>query len=463
MKTQQRKDQPPDITPVEQTSVGSFRTVLRNRSFLLLWLAQLLSQTVFNAANYGVIAIVTAVTHSTVLVGVAIISFTLPAVPFSLLAGVYVDYLDKRLVLWVSNALRDLATGLIVVALLWNSQSLVPLYILAFFISLITQFFMPAEASAIPLLVGKRDLVPALSLFNITLTLAQAIGFLVIGGLITSLFPPFTLTLGTLSIHVQSYDVLFAFVAIVYVICTLLILAMPTNALQGHVQKNDTELLTSLGRQTLRIIGHDVKETWDFIRSDHQLMLALLQVSFVSILLLVIGELAGPFIVDVLHLPVQDMPIIFAPAGIGLVVGGLIMPTLTQRLGKERAITIGCICTAICLALIPITRFSWSLLSLPVLGALLLVSGLTFFIGIALDLVNIPAQAVMQERAPEQERGRVISFQSMFYNAGSIPVLLFAGAIADILGIETVIFLLAAAILLFCWWTVRYSRRASAT
>src|SRR5581483_4067240 len=72
---------------------GSFRRVLKNRSFLLLWLAQLLSQIVFNAANYGIIAIVTAITHSTVMVGIAIVTFTLPAVPFSLLAGVYVDYL----------------------------------------------------------------------------------------------------------------------------------------------------------------------------------------------------------------------------------------------------------------------------------------------------------------------------------------------------------------------------------
>src|SRR5581483_9195257 len=97
---------------------GSFRRVLKNRSFLLLWLAQLLSQTVFNAANYGIIALVTAITHSTVLVGVAIVSFTLPAVPFSLLAGVYVDYLDKRLVLWVSNILRAIARGLMVFVLL---------------------------------------------------------------------------------------------------------------------------------------------------------------------------------------------------------------------------------------------------------------------------------------------------------------------------------------------------------
>ena len=96
------------LSPVADTPVGSFRRVVKNRSFLLLWLAQLLSQIVFNAANYGVIAIVTAISHSTLLVGFAIISFTLPAVPFSLIAGVYVDHLDKRLVLWVSNALRVL-------------------------------------------------------------------------------------------------------------------------------------------------------------------------------------------------------------------------------------------------------------------------------------------------------------------------------------------------------------------
>src|SRR6266496_4794710 len=220
MKTGQRDDNTSTapVYPVGNILAGPFQSVLKNRSFLLLWLAQLLSQIAFNAGNYGIITIVTAVTHSTVLVGFAIVSFTLPAVPFSLLAGVYVDYLDKRLVLWVSNALRAAATGLIVLVLLWNSQTVLPLYILAFIISLITQFFMPAEASAIPLLVGTKDLVPALSLFNITLTIAQALGFLVIGGLITSLFPPFSFSLGVITVQVQSYDVLFAFVSVVYVV-----------------------------------------------------------------------------------------------------------------------------------------------------------------------------------------------------------------------------------------------------
>src|SRR5258708_31032784 len=113
MKTEQRNDETPvaSLSPVKDPPVGSFRRVLKNRSFLLLWLVQLLSQIVFNAANYGVIVIVTAVTHSTVMVGLAIVSFTLPAVPFSLLPAGSFTYLTNRLVLSVSNALRATTTG----------------------------------------------------------------------------------------------------------------------------------------------------------------------------------------------------------------------------------------------------------------------------------------------------------------------------------------------------------------
>jgi MFS family permease len=154
------------------------------------------------------------------------------------------------------------------------------------------------------------------------------------------------------------------------------------------------------------------------------------------------------------------MPLILAPAGIGLVLGGLLMPSLARRLGKSRTIALGSLCTAVGLVLIPLGRFIWSQLALPATGILFLVGAITFFLGVALDMVNIPAQTVMQEQAPEEERGRVFSFQFMFYNAGSIPVLLFAGVIADTLGIETVMYLLAAAILAFRWWAAQYSHRS---
>ena len=99
---------------------ASFRRVLKNRNFVLLWLAQLISLTILNAANFGVIVVVNDTTHSVVMAGLAIIAFTLPALPFSAIAGVLVDRLDKRTVLWVSNVLRMLMMLLIVVSLLYD-------------------------------------------------------------------------------------------------------------------------------------------------------------------------------------------------------------------------------------------------------------------------------------------------------------------------------------------------------
>src|SRR5437870_5988863 len=85
---------------------ASFRRVLKNRNFVLLWLAQLISLTILNAANFGIVVLVNDVTHSVFMAGIAIIAFTFPALPFGAIAGVVVDRLHKRLVLWVSNILR---------------------------------------------------------------------------------------------------------------------------------------------------------------------------------------------------------------------------------------------------------------------------------------------------------------------------------------------------------------------
>src|SRR5712691_8665359 len=124
--------EPPEAPPQERLEVASFRHVLKNRNFLLLWLAQLISLTVFNAANFGIIVLVNDITHSVLMAGLAIISFTLPAVPFGAIAGVIVDRLDKRLVLWVSNGLRMLMMLLVVVSLLYDHTNLWPLYGLFF-------------------------------------------------------------------------------------------------------------------------------------------------------------------------------------------------------------------------------------------------------------------------------------------------------------------------------------------
>src|SRR3989440_4251044 len=215
------------------TPSGGFLTLLRKRNFLRLWLAQLISMTIFNASNYALLVLIEEVTGSTTLVGLAIICFSLPALLFGAPAGVYVDRMNKRRVLWASNCLRAIATFLFVIALLLNRHQLIPIYLLTFLISCIGQFFTPAEGSSIPLLVNEDELVPALSLFNITLMLAQAIGFILFAPLVLSLLPTFKI----FSLVIDPVESLYAMVAVLYGVCAILIAMISPESFSQKAQE----------------------------------------------------------------------------------------------------------------------------------------------------------------------------------------------------------------------------------
>ncbi len=71
---------------------------------------------------------------------------------------------------------------------------------------------------------------------------------------------------------------------------------------------------------------------------------------------------------------------------------------------------------------------------------------LTFAIGIALDFVNVPAQTMLQEHAPDWIKGRVLSVQAMILNGVTIPFVLVMGRIADNYGLSLAILVLAGII-----------------
>ncbi|HLH60821.1 MAG TPA: MFS transporter [Ktedonobacteraceae bacterium] len=443
---------------------SGFRTLLRKRNFVLLWMAQLISMTVLNASNYAILVLIEEITGSTTLVGLAIISFSLPAVLFGAPAGVFVDHLNKRRVLWSSNCLRAIATFGFVVSLLLNRHELITIYLLTFLISGIGQFFTPAEGSTIPMLVNEEELLPALSLFNITFMLAQALGFILLAPLVLSFLPAFMLFGVTIGPIVTLYSIM----GVLYGVCALLVALIPPGLFaQAHIEDRE-----NLGTRSLSVIGNvwsETKQGWHFIRRNHLLFLAVIQLSFAGVLLLVIGELATPLVTKLFELPPSAMAFIFAPAGIGLVVGSVLMPGITRRLGKTRAIFTGTIIMAVDILFLPfstiVARFlepdGWN--TNPLL--LIFVALVMFTAGFAIDLINVPAQTAVQELTPDWIKGRVLALQLMFYNACSIPVILFIGAIADLFGLAKVIYLISALIAGFGLWgryyehKPRYSRK----
>ncbi|GCF11368.1 MFS transporter [Dictyobacter arantiisoli] len=450
-------------THTQQANVASFRHVLKNRNFLLLWLAQLISLTILNAANFGLIVLVNKPPNGAFMAGLAIIAFTLPAIPFGAIAGAIVDRLNKRLVLWVSNLLRMVTMLLMFVSVLIDRTNVWPLFGLMFLTSLIGQFFIPAEGASIPLLVGERELMPALSLFNISMTLSQAIGFLVLGSVVAKLFPPFSFLLGKQVFHVESTDMLFVIVAVLYIVCIGLILAIPKAAFQEkHVQQyrheKDGAYLAS--SQALRTLWKDIVGGWEIVRADRVLFFAVVQLSLVGVLMQLIGELAGTFVQQILNRPAEDMSLVLVPAAVGLVGASVLMTQIVEKVGRIRLTVIGFISLAVGFVLLPGFKLLGNMLD-PKHGLespliLFCVILILFILGVAMACVNIPTQTLMQEHAPESGRARVFSLQSMIYSAGTIPVLLFAGAFTTWIGFPQLIILISVSLLGFCWWGIHY-------
>src|SRR4051812_11200907 len=85
---------------------ADFGVVFTNRPFLQLWIAQVISQLAQQMINYALLVQVGELSNSGTATAAIIICFTVPAVLFSAVAGVFVDRQSKRRVLTVTNVAR---------------------------------------------------------------------------------------------------------------------------------------------------------------------------------------------------------------------------------------------------------------------------------------------------------------------------------------------------------------------
>ncbi len=422
-------------------------------------MAQIISQTIMNAANYGMIVLVTTVSNSALATSGAVVAFSLPALFLSVPAGALVDRFDRRMVLWVSNALRAVASGIFVLTLLIAPNTLWPVYALTFFIAMVGQFFTPAEGAAIPRLVRRDDLMNALALFNITFTLAQAAGLIILGPLVLVLIPPFTI--GNLTI--EPVVSLFIIVTALYLVCAGLILSIPAANLRAveltHADLDEMAEVSGVRRRgphpkpesvqaKLGTILSDIAASWRYIRQDATLHIAAWQLTLAGVVIAVIATIAPRFVQDYFHQPYALAALVFLPAGIGLVLGSVATPNVVRWLRYTWTIALGIGLLTVSTALLVIGRVSAPLIFGPVqwwtawpyIAGMLL---LTFLIGIGLDFVNVPAQTILQDRSSDWIKGRVLAVQYLMLYALTVVYVPIIGWLADYAGLSAALILVS--------------------
>lgn len=442
--------------PDDGDGEGQGGSVLRNGGFLKLWMAQLVSQTGQNGLMFTLLVLVTARTGSSTIGSLLVLAFMLPAVALSLVAGVLVDRWHKRSVLIATNAIRAVFCVLYLLVDPWVGAILA--VTLAF--SAASQFFAPAESSTIPALVPRRQLIAANGLFQLTLAGSQFMGMVILA--------PLLLKLG-------GDKLFFVVAALLYLGATALVTTLPKSIepplAQGKL--NSARLFNS--------VKHDLARGLAVIRHDPISLLALVQLTMSSSLAMLFGLLVPRFVLDVLDISPDNAVFVFAPIGLGAVLGLRTLSWFTRNFRKSEVVTIGLVGIAVSLfalgsveflartleqspAVVDIIydeineqprRFGPLTLSILVILTMLIAVPL----GMAYALVNAPAQTVIHERAPADMRGRFLGTQLTLANGTSLVLLLVVGALADTIGVIPVMLLYAPVVLAVAIYGIFMNRR----
>ncbi len=418
---------------------GGTLDVFRNRPFLLLWLSQAFTQIGGNMVIYGLTVIILEATSSNTAVSLLILSFLVPAVLFSAVAGVYVDRFDRRLILVVTNLLR---TAIFVVIFVVGPN--VPLILLLnMIVSTITVFFAPAELAMIPFLVPRRQLMAANGVFTLTLNAAFAIGFALMGPIVVT---------------IAGAPALILAVAACYLIAAGFCWTLPSappEARQGEAARSVT---ADAERAWGSTIGQ-LREGIAFIRDHRTISWSLLYLGIAASLVGVLGVLGPDFATDSLGLEPKDFVVVVLPLGFGVVTGILLLNSFGHMLARRRIIELGLVALGMLLMTLaaagPIARLvqraetATGLVSLADFSSLLaIVVFVALLAGTAYAFVAIPSQTQLQEDLPADVRGRVFGVLNMLVSVSSFLPIIIVGPVSDLVGTTTVLIIVAALITL---------------
>jgi MFS family permease len=431
--------------PVAATPAESGIAVLRNRPFLLLWLAQLSTQVGGNMVMLGLLVIIASnYSGSKIAISILLMCFLAPAIIFSAIAGVFVDRVDKRLVLVVTNVLRGAAFVLVFLV----SGNLLLLYLLMILVSTVTTFFGPAEASMIPFLVPRGQLLAANGLFALTTNAAFALGFALFGPFVIAIAGPQMLILIVAALY---------FVAAVF--CVILPASLPSEVsavTSGHA-------VVVAGKAVKGTFGQLV-EGITYIREHRNVGWSLSYMGITGALIGILAVLGPDFAKTSLGLGDKGLVVVVLPLGLGIVTGVLAINAYGHNFPRRRIIEAGLIVLGLLLALLSsvgsISHFlnvqiaaaadaHGSLDLSQVLSLLSMVMAIAFVAGICYAVVAISAQTQLQEELPEDVRGRVFGILNMLVSVSSLLPIMVVGPAADLVGASAILLVVS---LVVCAW-----------
>ncbi len=382
---------------------------LRVREFRIYWVSMFVSLIGSWVQTMAQSWLVFSLTHSAFLMGLTGFLSYLPVSFFALAAGVYVDRNIKRNLLLVTQSCFTVL-ALVLAVLVWTGTvDIWHVIVIATINGFILSFDSPARQAMVVELVGRQHLTNAIALNSAAFNSARIIGPAVAGFLIALIG-----TSGCFFVNAVSY--------------------LPVLAALAWIKPRPA---ARRGNRTS--VFSDMRESVLLIKHNRFLLFLLALVGLVSTFGVSYVVLMPIFAQEVLKSGAMGLAMLMSSSGAGALIGVLNVARLKEERVRYRLLRISVVMFFLSAMVFAVSASMW------LSCVLLMLAG----IGIAgsMALVN----SMIQLSIPDSHRGRIMGLFMMMF-MGFIPFgnLLF-GSLAQIFGVQEVVFFASLVCLLVYW------------
>jgi MFS family permease len=306
-----------------------------------------------------------------------------------LYGGVIADRFSRKNILIITQTIMMILA--FILALFTFTHIVQPWHIivLTFFLGIANAFDAPARQAFVNELVPKEDLLNAIALNSMMFHTAAAIGPAVAGITYAFLGPGWCFVINGIS-----------FLAVIY------------NLLKMKFEPSTKKTMN-------KSVSRDLMDGLKYLKTQKQILLIMLIVSFSTMFGLSIATLFPAWAVKILHGDAATNGLLQASRGVGAVFCSLVIASFSKFLARGKILIFG-------LASLPIFMILFSFNSSFVLSALILVG-----IGAGIIAVNNLANGLIQTLVSEEFRGRVMGVYSFSF-FGFMPIgALWIGTLAE--------------------------------
>ena len=363
-----------------------FSDVLKNKNFFFLWLGQLISNFGDRLNQMALVALIYMKNPGSEIALAKLISFTIiPVFLIGPIAGAWVDRLNRKNIMIISDVSRGVLVLLIPLFIILNQ--ILPIYLVIFIVFSISRFFIPSKMAIIPELVSKEKLLVANTLQDTTHTIGNVAG-LVAAGILVNMR------------HVGAIGG-FYIDSLTFFVSAILI-AMITHDKSSKDMKEELAVTRDAIKDSFRrSIFHEIKEGFNYLARYSNMRF----VMFVFFLLMAwLGAISCVIIVFVqqaFSTSTRDLGFLGMFLAGGLFLGTIFYGRLAQKVRKKKAIYISFIAAGILIILFAIF--------LSMRPSLIIAGMLSAAIGISVSPIMVSTNTLTHEMIPEEIRGRIFS------------------------------------------------------